>query len=197
MIITDILNSTIKLTRRSLLKLGFTGSGLSILPVFSILKTKTANAQSAFTLEEESKLTTIICDIIPEDDDPGALQTGTPGYVIYYFSSLDNASIDNIKTALSVMDPITYNVSGLNFLSATTEQREVVYSILKSDQLLSIFWYKLRSITVFHFYAQPLGYDPIGLPGPSVDEELFFKADKRDLSLCSGIPTQPYQYKKC
>lgn len=127
-------------------------------------------AAHQFDPEETATMTAVIETIIPTDDTPGARETGTAMFVMMSIMSKGEATVSATKQALAGINALslTYYGNALYLLSAA--QKEDVTSHVASDVNYSQFWDGIRSLTVFHFYAHPQGYTPLGLPGPNIDD---------------------------
>lgn len=111
----------------------------------------------------------IIEIIIPGGDTPGAHETSTPDFVIYNISRQGDTAIAGVKQALAGVDQISINNFGQPFVLLPVHIALQIAGIISSQPSFALFWSSIRSLTVFHYYAQPAGYRAIGLPGPSID----------------------------
>lgn len=107
--------------------------------------------------------------IIPSGDTPGAHETNTLDFVVYNLRRQGDAAIIGVKQALAGVNQISINNFGQPFVLLFTNAARQVVGIISSQPLFALFWNSIRSLTVFHYYAQPAGYSAIGLPGPSID----------------------------
>ncbi len=174
----------LSLSRRNLLKLGLSVPVMSLLPLSGVLMASAAAAEGVFSAAEEAHVTYMVHDIIPEDADAGAAQTGTAAHTLGYFASLGPLVVAQVKAGIGGMNMVSQAMFGQDMIYCDAAQREQVYAYTRADAQLAPFWLNVRAVAVLHFYAQPLGYEQAGLPGPSVDEERFFNADQRSLRLC-------------
>lgn len=108
--------------------------------------------------------------MIPTDENPGAKEAGIAEYIAQVLQFQGTEAIQKTQQVLGLIDLRAMKLFGkpYNQLSETN-QRQIV-DWLAVDRQLAPFWTQLRTLTVLRFYSLPIGYKPLGLPGPSIDQ---------------------------
>lgn len=144
-------------------------------PRFAQPSARNATASSVVTAEtgltptETEILAAIVAAIVPTDSTPGAADTGSATFVVNSIVARGAAALMAFKQALAAVDGIALSLHGTAFARLPAGARREVVGIVAATPALAPVWFGVRTLTVLHFYAQPAGYGPIGLPGPNID----------------------------
>ena len=129
----------------------------------------TVTGSARLTAAEMDILAAIVAAIVPSDSTPGAADTGSAAFVANSIAARGEAALMAFKQALAAVDGIALSLHGTAFAQLPAAARQEVVGIVAVTPALAPFWFGVRTLTVLHFYAQPAGYGPIGLPGPNID----------------------------
>lgn len=184
-----------KLTRRTLLKL-IAGSGLGALTMPPLSEAFAADndvqaffAGEGFSNLDYATIRQLAGDIIPEDQDAGAGRPEIVNQICVALLALSDANLAIVTDGISQLNELSRNVYGGNFYELPQESREQVVEAISSSRTMAAFWAHVRGTTTFIFYADPIGYLPIGLPGPNVDTSQFRLSDhETPQGKCDGFP---------
>ncbi len=171
-IISDI-DIHVNLKRRQALKILVASMATPLLtyPLLPVLSHPHAQQSSPLTDMDKSMLNLLSAHIIPsQNGNPGALEANSGNYVIAFIETQDATIIMAIQEALGAVNLISLSTFGKDFPTLSSENRNNVMETIAIAPALSEFWRLVRSLTVLHFYAQPIGYKHIGLPGPNIDK---------------------------
>lgn len=124
-------------------------------------------------------LTSIVEAIVPTDGTAGAREVGSAEFVLATVRRTGEAAIAGARQALSVVDQIAWAQYGRGFATLVAHERDIIVGVIATEPSFALFWDTVRSLTVLHFYAQPEGYRPLGLPGPNIDRGGYPHADAR------------------
>lgn len=130
-----------------------------------------------FTDAEVATFSALVESIIPTDTTPGARETGSAQFALANIQGYGVAAVTGVKQALAAIDQISIAHFGQPFAALAAPARDAMVGIFATDPGFAEFWEVARRLTVFHFYAQPAGYLPIGLPGPNVTRGGYPDAD--------------------
>lgn len=129
----------------------------------------TATAPAGLTAAETEILAGVVAAILPSDRTPGAADTGSAAFVASAIEARGAAALTAFKQALAAVDGIALQLHGIPFARLPSSAQHEVVKLVAGMPALAVFWYGVRTLAVLHFYAQPDGYRPIGLPGPNID----------------------------
>ena len=140
------------LQRRAFLGAGSLAATLALLP-------GTARAAVASLSPNATAILTRVVDVLlPADRTPAASALGTPQYVIA-----------GLEAGLGAIDQLALARFGSGFLALDAARQTQVVDVVATDPAFAALWGGIRSLAVFHYYAQPVAWLDIGLPGPSID----------------------------
>jgi hypothetical protein len=128
-----------------------------------------AQTDTGLTPEQAETVRRLVEVMIPSDTTPGAADTGSADFVLASLAGQDEETREAIAQAISAVDALALQAYGQPFRLLPPDSAQQVASIVSSHPQLAVFWHQVRSLAVLHFYAQPEGYEPLGLPGPSID----------------------------
>lgn len=123
----------------------------------------------AFSENERAIVTRLVEIIVPSDGLPGARETGTSGAVLFALGEQDARVLEGLRQAIGAVDAISIELFGQTFTALSDDAAEQVTGIVAEAPELAPFWSAVRTLTVLDFYAHEAGYEPLGLPGPSID----------------------------
>lgn len=134
-------------------------------------------ASSSFNDKEIQTLQALVGDIVPADATPGAGEAGVTDYLVQLLSQYPAEVQEQFQLGLGAIDQIALQGYGRPYHALTEVERHGLIRILSTDQYLAPFWHSVRALTVLRFYSLPIGYMPLGLPGPNIEEARFRNAD--------------------
>lgn len=147
----------------------------------------TATSLGALSAAETEILAGIVAAIVPSDSTPGTADTGSVAFVANSIEARGAPAVTAFKQALAAIDEIALRLHGTAFAQLPLSARHEVVAIVAAMPALAVFWYGVRTLTVLHFYAQPAGYRPIGLPGPNIDRGGYPNATRRTRRTCVAL----------
>lgn len=136
-----------------------------------------ASIATPFGDAEIAILASIVEAIVPTDGTAGTRETGSAQFVLATVRGYGEAAIAGTRQALSAVDQIALAQYGRGFATLGASERDVIVGLIATEPAFAVFWDTVRSLTVLHFYAQPEGYRPLGLPGPNIDRGGYPQAD--------------------
>lgn len=137
-----------------------------------------AGIATPFDDTEIAILESIVESIVPTDETAGARETGSAEFVLASVRNNGEAAVAGTRQALSAVDQIARAQYGRGFATLGAPERDAIVGVIATEPwLFAVFWNTVRSLTVLHFYAQPEGYRPLGLPGPNIDRGGYPQAD--------------------
>lgn len=152
--------------------------GLTVL--LAPMATATAAIQpgpSPFNDEETQTLRMMTSDIIPTDDTPGASEAQIADFIAFVMSQYPAELQYQFRMGLGAVNQVATQIHGRPYPELGENQRHDVIRFLSTDPYLAPFWRTVRTLTVLRFYDLPVGYEPLGLPGPNVATARFRNAD--------------------
>jgi hypothetical protein len=123
-----------------------------------------------FTPEEEATLRAIAGHIVPSDATPGAADTVAPQMVLDIISDRPADQIEGFKAGLAAVNAVARQMGGDVLARLDPAAAAAVIQHIANDPDFRLFWESTRSLIVLTFYSLPEGYEPIGLPGPNIDQ---------------------------
>ncbi|UXY17134.1 gluconate 2-dehydrogenase subunit 3 family protein [Chitiniphilus purpureus] len=139
----------------------------------------------AFTPAEVAVITRLVHLILPTDATAGAAQTGTAEAVVYTLSLKGPDTIAGLQQAIAVIDATAQQQYGQPYAQLPDDAAQAMTAAIAASEPLAPFWGAVRSLAVLHFYAQPAGYEPLGMPGPSIDRGGFPDGRPGSGNLCT------------
>ena len=136
-----------------------------------------AGIATPFGDAEIAILVSIVEAIVPTDGTAGARETGSAAFVLATVLGYGEAAVAGTRQALSAVDQIARTQYGRGFAMLGAPERDTIVGLIATESAFVVFWDTVRSLTVLHFYAQPAGYRPLGLPGPNIDRGGYPQAD--------------------
>lgn len=136
-----------------------------------------AGSAALFGDAEIAILASIVEAIMPTDGTAGARETGSVEFVLATVRGYGEAAVAGTRQALSAVDQIAWAQHGRGFATLGASERDAIVGLIATEPAFAVFWDTVRSLTVLHFYAQPEGYRPLGLPGPNIDRGGYPQAD--------------------
>lgn len=130
-----------------------------------------------FDAAEIAILASIVEAIVPTGATAGARETGSVQFVLATVRRYGEAAIAGTRQALLAVDQIARAQFGRGFAMLGVYERDAIVGLIAIEPAFAVFWNTVRSLSVLHFYAQPEGYRPIGLPGPNIDRGGYPQAD--------------------
>lgn len=130
-----------------------------------------------FDAAEIAILSSIVEAIVPTGGTAGARETGSVQFVLATVRRYGEAAIAGTRQALLAVDQIARAQFGRGFAMLGVYERDAIVGLIAIEPAFAVFWNTVRSLSVLHFYAQPEGYRPIGLPGPNIDRGGYPQAD--------------------
>jgi len=130
-----------------------------------------------FDAAEIAILSSIVEAIVPTGATAGARETGSVQFVLATVQRYGEAAIAGTRQALLTVDQIARAQFGRGFAMLSVYERDAIVGLIAIEPAFAVFWNTVRSLSVLHFYAQPEGYRPIGLPGPNIDRGGYPQAD--------------------
>lgn len=127
-------------------------------------------ASAAFTDAEVAILTQLVDAILPADASASAVSLGTVDYVKAGLSMGGADALAPVKQGLAAIDGIALQLHGAGFAQLQAAQRDAVVAVVTQTAPLLPLWLGVRTLAVLHYYAQPLAYTDLALPGPSIDK---------------------------
>ncbi|WP_028312186.1 gluconate 2-dehydrogenase subunit 3 family protein [Derxia gummosa] len=151
------------LQRRAFLGAGSLAATLALLP-------GTARAAVASLSPNATAILTRVVDVLlPADRTPAASALGTPQYVIAGLLARGDDGGAALEAGLGAIDQLALARFGSGFLALDAARQTQVVDVVATDPAFAALWGGIRSLAVFHYYAQPVAWLDIGLPGPSID----------------------------
>lgn len=147
----------------------------------------TVTSPGGLSAAETKILAGIVAAIVPSDSTPGAADTDSVAFVANSIEARGALAVTAFKQALAAIDDIALQLHGTAFAQLPLSARHEVVAIVAAMPALAVFWYGVRTLTVLHFYAQPAGYRPIGLPGPNIDRGGYRNATRRTRRACVAL----------
>lgn len=129
-----------------------------------------ANNSNYFTEDEQAIISRLVEIMIPSDDTPGARETGSALFVIGSLQQRNASVFASIQQGLAAVDSISQQQFGQGFVMISDAEAEQIAGLVATHPQLTPLWSAIRSLAVFHFYAQPIAYEPLGMPGPNIDK---------------------------
>ncbi|MBV1774969.1 gluconate 2-dehydrogenase subunit 3 family protein [Burkholderiaceae bacterium DAT-1] len=167
----SLLTAVAALASLPVLSLSRFTAGKRIQPqIRSLSATFAPMAASVFTSDEAAIVTRLVTLILPTDGTAGAAETGTPAAVISSLSRQDSHTVAGMKQAIAAIDGIARQQFGQTFTGLPDAAANTLTALIATNTQLAPFWAAVRSLAVLHFYAQPAGYQPLGMPGPNLDK---------------------------
>ena len=136
-----------------------------------------AGSVALFGDAEIAIVASIVEAIVPTDGTAGARETGSVVFVLATVQHYGEAAVAGTRQALLAVDQIAWAQYGRGFATLDASERDVIVGLIATEPSFAVFWDTVRSLTVLHFYAQPEGYRPLGLPGPNIDRGGYPQAD--------------------
>lgn len=133
-------------------------------------KTDSATIDSALSSGQIDIIRSITGIIIPKDKNPGAKEAGIAEYIAQTLQFQRSEAIQQTKQVLDLIDLRAKKLFGKPYNQLSDANKNLMVDWLSSDRQMTPFWTKLRTMTVLRFYSLPLGYEPLGLPGPTIDQ---------------------------
>lgn len=139
-------------------------------PAAEQLSSSLATATNTFTEAEQAIISRLVEIILPSDTTAGARETGSALFVIGSLQQRNASVFTSIQQGLAAVDGISLQQFGQGFASIADTEAEQITGLVATHPQLSPLWSAVRSLAVFHFYAQPIAYEPLGMPGPNIDK---------------------------
>ncbi|NEO47695.1 MAG: gluconate 2-dehydrogenase subunit 3 family protein [Moorea sp. SIO4A3] len=124
---------------------------------------------SALNRDQIDIIRSITSIMIPTDENPGAKEAGIAEYIAQVLQFQGTEAIQKTQHVLGFIDLRSMNLFGKPYNRLSEKKQKQIVDWLASDRKLAPFWTQLRTLTVLRFYSLPMGYQPLGLPGPSID----------------------------
>lgn len=129
----------------------------------------TTGSATGFSAEEAHMLVRLAETIVPSDATPGAKETNSGAFVVFSLQNEGADTVAGIRQALAALNGLALGQFGDQFNNLPQAAVDALAGVLAGEAAFAPFWNGVRSLTVFHHYAMPAGYRPIGLPGPNID----------------------------
>lgn len=129
-----------------------------------------APAPPAFTPEEADTVRTLADHIVPSDATPGAADTAAPEMVLAIVGDRPGDLVKELKDGLAGVNTVARQMAGDALPRLDRAAAAAVVEHVANAPEFRKFWDFIRSQVVLAFYSLPEGYEPIGLPGPNIDE---------------------------
>jgi hypothetical protein len=139
-------------------------------PADERLTSSVAASTNTFTEGEQAIITRLVETMLPSDATPGARETGSAVFVIGSLQQRNASVFASIQQGLAAVDGISLQQFGQGFAIISDVQAEQIMGLVATHPQLAPLWSAVRSLAVFHFYAQPIAYEPLGMPGPNIDK---------------------------
>jgi hypothetical protein len=107
--------------------------------------------------------------IIPRDGTPGAADTPVVPMILMVAASWLPEQQQAFAGGLDAIDAVARAVFGAPALELDDARFAALVAEVAGSEVWAEFWGSLRALVCLNFYALPQGYQPIGLPGPSID----------------------------
>lgn len=142
------------------------------------LAAQTVSPLSDFTDEEYLTVKSIAGTIIPADENPGADEANVVEPILFTVSQRGAEVVQLFKMGLEAVNNLSLGWYSKPFYQLDEAGRQTILGTVSVHPQFAEFWKSIRSLTVLYFYSNPLGYLPIGLPGP-VPDDTFADADQK------------------
>jgi len=127
-----------------------------------------------FTAEEARTVGAICAQIIPEDQDPGAVQAGVVHYIDTQLTRFYKPLQKTYRRGIAQMDQASVEVAGRPFADLPAAQQSAILRHVESDKSLKPFFEMLVAHTMQGFYGDPrhggnrdrVSWKMVGLPYP-------------------------------
>ena len=167
---------------------------ISLSPLFLLTGCNSSSSSNANSLLSETSSNTLIAmieRIIPSDETAGATETKTGQTVKSIIESKGKQTVLAMQNALEAFDEVAINTFRLSFTSLSNQQKDQLLGVIATDANSSVFWSTIRDLSIVLHYSQPLGYNALGLPGPSIDMGGFPKGHSLTLNcpILSSVTT--------
>ena len=160
---------------------------ISLSPLFLFTGCNSSSSSDTNFLLSDTSSDTLIAmieRIVPSDETAGAAETKTGQTVKSIIESKGQQAVLAMQNALDTLDTMAINMFRLSFTALDNQQKDQLLSVVATDTNSSVFWSTIRDLSIVLHYSQPLGYNALGLPGPSIDTGGFPKGR----SLTSNCP---------
>lgn len=141
-----------------------------LLPIAGAPRIVAAPVPPVFTPEEVETVRTLADHIVPSDATPGAADTATPQIVLAIVGDRPGEQVEAFKAGLAGVNAVARQMGGDTLPRLDREAAAAVVEHVATAPEFAPFWEFIRSLVVLTFYSLPEGYEPIGLPGPNIDE---------------------------
>ncbi|NEP00103.1 MAG: gluconate 2-dehydrogenase subunit 3 family protein [Symploca sp. SIO2E9] len=133
-------------------------------------KSVAATISSALNPEQINIIRSLTSIMIPTDENPGAKEAGIAEYIVQILQFQGTEAIQKTQQVLGFIDLRAMKLFGKPYNQLSETKQKQIVNWLATDRQLSPFWTQLRTMTVLRFYSLPIGYKPVGLPGPTIDQ---------------------------
>lgn len=132
-------------------------------------KVSAANISSGLNSDQIDIIRSITSIMIPTDENPGAKEAGIAEYIAQILQFKGAEAMEQTKQVLGLINLRSMKLFGRPYNQLSEMNQKRIVDWLASDRRLAPFWTELRTLTVLRFYSLPVGYKPVGLPGPTID----------------------------
>lgn len=139
-------------------------------PISLLRNIAVADAPNDFTEDEQIIVSRLVAIMIPSGGTPGAQEAGSTLFVIDSLQKRGATAVASIKQGLSAIDGISQQQFGQDFAAISDVDAQQLAKLVARDPQLVTLWSAIRSLAVLHFYAQPMAYELLGMPGPNIDQ---------------------------
>lgn len=134
-----------------------------------INKRTVTNTSSSLNADQIDIIRSITSIIIPTDDNPGAKEGKIGEYIAQFLQFQRPEVIKRTQQALGLIEMRSMKLFSKSYNQLSQTKQKQIVDWLATDKQLAPFWIQLRTLSVLRFYSLPMGYKPVGLPGPTID----------------------------
>ncbi len=132
-------------------------------------KATVTNVSSSLNAEQIDIIRSITSIMIPTDENPGAKEAKIAEYIAQYLKLQGPEAIKRTQQVLGFIELRAMKLFGKSYNQLSETKQKQIVDWLATDKQLAPFWTQLRTLSVLRFYSLPMGYKPVGLPGPTID----------------------------
>nr|WP_281383148.1 gluconate 2-dehydrogenase subunit 3 family protein [Microbulbifer rhizosphaerae] len=107
--------------------------------------------------------------IVPATDTPGAAELPVAEMIFSVAASWPREMQQQLAGSLEFVDTLSQNLFGEGVAQLDAYTLATFVELLADSADLRPFWVPFRTLVVLNYYGLPEGYEPLGLPGPSID----------------------------